>query len=118
MLWNLRQNQLRVAVIELAKYLTVPGHSTIPLNYTFARYRRYERHVTEVYGWLTKAKLGIAPHAFRRSFLSCRVETVSHVIRPLRRQLELNADEVVRDRVGRQIAALDAGDHDLYTAGA
>ena len=117
-LWNLRENFFRVAVIELAKHLIVPGHSMIPSDYTAARYYRYERHVTAKYGGLTKKQRGVAPHAFRHMFLSYRAETASQVIRPLSRAIGLDGDELMRDRVGRQIAALDAGHHDIFTTGA
>ena len=117
-LWNLRENFFRVAVIELAKHLIVPGHSMIPSSYTAARYYRYERYVTARYGGLTNKQLGVTPHAFRHMFLSYRVETASQVIRPLSRAIGLDGDELMRDRVGRQIAALDAGHHDIFTTGA
>ena len=117
-LWNLRENTFRVAVIELAKHLIVPGHSMIPSDYRADRYYRYERHVTAKYGRLTKDQLGVTPHAFRHMFLSYRAETASQVIRPLSRVIGLDGDELMRDRVGRQIAALDAGHHDIQTTGA
>ncbi len=117
-LWNLRENFFRVAVIELAKHLIVPGHSMIPSGYTAAQYYRYERHVTAKYGGLTKDQRGVTPHAFRHMFLSYRAETASQVIHPLSREIGLDGDELMRDRVGRQIAALDAGHHDIFTTGA
>ena len=114
-LWNLQQNELRLKVIELAKSVVLPGHSMIPPHYTLARFRRYERYVTSRYGGLTRKQLGITPHAFRHEFLCLRAEAISGLIRPLRRAVALNAEDAVRDRVARQIAAIDAGHHDTYT---
>ena len=114
-LWNLRENRFRVRVIELSKSLVVPDHSMIPLDYSPKRYQRYERYVTARYGGLTKAEVGLTPHAFRHEFLSVRAEGVSGLIRPLRRAIGLDREEAVRDRVGRQVAAIDAGHHDTYT---
>lgn len=117
-LWNLRENLFRVAVIELAKHLIVPGHSMIPSDYRADAYYRHERYVTAKYGGLTKKQRGVTPHVFRHMFLSSRAETASQVIRPLSRVIGLDGDELMRDRVGRQVAALDAGHHNLYTTGA
>ena len=50
-------------------------------------------------------------------FLSYRAEAASQVIRPLSRAIGLDGDELMRDRVGRQNAALDAGHHDILTTG-
>ena len=85
-LWNLRENRLRVEVIEMAKYLVPPGHSMIPRDYTLARFRRRERYVTELFG-MTKRKLGVTPHGFRHEVLSARAEQVSGLIRPMRRAI-------------------------------
>ena len=51
-------------------------------------------------------------------FLSYQAETASQVIQPLSRAIGLDGDELMRDRVGRQNAALDAGHHDILTTGA
>ena len=114
-LWNLQHNKLRLKVIELAKSVVLPGNSMIPPHYTLARFRRYERYVTERYGGLTRRDLGITPHAFRHEFLCLRAEAISGLIRPLRRAIKLSGEDIARDRVGRQIAAIDAGHHDAYT---
>ena len=70
-LWNLRENRFRVQVIGLAKALVPPDHSMIPLDYSPKRYQRYERYVTARYGGLTKAEVGLTPHAFRHEFSPC-----------------------------------------------
>ena len=114
-LWNLRENQFRVRVIELAKYLVPPGHSMIPAGYTLKQYRRHERHITAKYGRMTKRLLGVTPHGFRHAFLSARAAGVSELLHPLRRTFELTREQVVRDRIGRQVAAIDAGHHDPRT---
>ena len=113
-LWNLRENRFRARVIELAKALVPPCHSMIPLDYSPKRHQRYERYVTARYGGLTKAGVGLTHHAFRHESLSVRAEGVSNLSRPLRRVIGLDR-EAVRDRVGRQVAAIDAGHHDTYT---
>ena len=114
-LWNLRENRLRVQVLDLAKSVVLPGHSMIPPSYTLGRFRRYERYVTERYGRLTRKELGVTPHALRHEFLCLRAEAISGLIRPLRRAIKLDAEDAVRDRVARQVAAIDAGHHDTYT---
>ena len=102
-------------MLDLAKSVVRPGHSMIPPGYTLKRFRRYERHVTATYGRFTKKDLGVTPHALRHEFLCLRAETISGLIRPLRRAIRLDAEEAERDRVARQIAAIDAGHHDTYT---
>ena len=91
-LWNLRENRLRVQVLDLAKSVVLPGHSMIPPGYTLARFRRYERYVTERYGRLTRKELGVTPHALRHEFLCLRAEAISGLIRPLRRAIRLDAE--------------------------
>ncbi len=117
-LWNLRENKLRLQVIELAMNLIPPGSSIIPVEYTLKTYRRYVRYVMEKYGGLTKKRRGVTPHGLRHEYLLLRAATASQAISPLRRAGELAREDVIRERVGRQVAALDAGHHDLRTTAA
>ena len=112
--WNVREDAGKRKLIEAMKGLTRPGRSLIPIEYTLEHWLRYVREVAERCGF-TNAVLGVTPHGLRHEYLCRRAETISGLPRALRRTAALTRREVIRDRVARQIAAIDAGHHDTYT---
>ena len=108
LLWNVRVKQECVDAIEHAKQFAAGRRGLIPPDYTPARFSRYERHVLAKAGF-TRSELGATPTNLREEYLSRRIEAVSGVPRPLNRTAPLTLDQCLRDRVGRQIAAIEGG---------
>ena len=112
--WDVRENAGKRALIEQMKQAAVPGRSLIPRRYTLAQWRREVCAVAEAFG-LTGTDKGATPHGLRHEYLCRRAETISGLTRALRRTGALAGRDLIRDRVARQIVAIDAGHHDTYT---
>ena len=112
--WDVRENAEKRALIEEMKQATAPGRSLIPRQYTLAQWRREVRTVAAAFG-LTGTDRGATPHGLRHEYLCRRAEAISGLPRALRRTEALVGRELIRDRVARQIVAIDAGHHDTYT---
>ena len=112
--WDVRENADKRALIEEMKRATVPGRSLIPRQYTLAQWLDKVRDVAEKCG-LTSSDLGSTPHGLRHEYLCRRAEAISGLSRALRRAEPLAGRDLIRDRVARQIVAIDAGHHDTYT---
>ena len=113
-IWGIHENADKRALLEEMRQLTHRGRSLIPSRYTLAQWRRLVRRVATDIG-LTQGALGATPHGLRHEYLCRRAEMISGLPRALRRTAPLTRPEVIRDRVARQIAAIDAGHHDTYT---
>ena len=113
--WDVRENAVKRALIEEMKRACVPGRSLIPRQYTLAQWRREVCAVAEAFG-LTGAGRGATPHGLRHEYLCRRAEAISGVVRALRRTEPLAGRVLIRERVARQIVAIDAGHHDTFTA--
>ena len=112
--WGIRDNAEKRALLVELKRLAGPGGSLIPRRYTLAQWRQHVCQVVAEFG-LTKAALGATPHGLRHEYLCARAELLSGLPRALRRTAPLTRREIIRDRVARQIVAIDAGHHDTYT---
>ena len=112
--WGIRDNAEKRALLVELKRLAGPGGSLIPRRYTLAQWRQHVCQVVAEFG-LTQAALGATPHGLRHEYLCARAELLSGLPRALRRTAPLTRREIIRDRVARQIVAIDAGHHDTYT---
>ena len=113
-IWDVKENAEKRAHLDLLKSMTRPGRSLIPRDRTLAQWRRKVRYLAERHG-LTKRAGGATLHGLRHAYLCRRAEAISDTVRPLRRTGSLTGDDVIRDRVARQIVAIEAGHHDTYT---
>ena len=112
--WAIRENTAKRALLEQLKRLAHRRGSLIPKQYSLAQWRQHVSQVAAEFG-LTKSALGATPHGLRHEYLCRRAEQISGLPRALRREDPLTRREIIRDRVARQIVAIDAGHHDTYT---
>ena len=113
-IWGVKENAEKRAHIDRMKAMTRPRRSLTPRDATLAQWRRKVRDLAQRHG-LTKRAGGATLHGLRHAYLCRRAEAISDTVRPLRRTGTLTGSDVIRDRVARQIVAIEAGHHDTYT---
>ena len=112
--WDVKPDPAKVELLERMKRLARPGRSLIPVQFTLAQWRRRLRAAAEQCG-LTEKELGTTLHGLRHEYICRQAEKIGGLPRALRRIASLTPRQVRRDRVARQLVALDAGHHDTYT---
>ena len=106
--WGAHLNPGRRRSIDRAKALVTSSGRIVPESYTSARWARWERQVFNKCE-LSRKGIGFTPDTIRKEWMCARAERLSGLHRPLRRSTPLTLEETLRDVVGRQIAALEAG---------